>query len=103
MGTSPRRLTVDQAAKRLGLSRRTVIELIGDGRLTWTMAADKTTVIVEMPTDLDQFVRQIGGSVKLQGAHQPSPIRTPGSSSQKRRRHGDGPTISDLDAWSQPK
>jgi hypothetical protein len=36
-------LTVDQAARRLGLSRRAVNELIGDGRLTWTMAADKTT------------------------------------------------------------
>jgi hypothetical protein len=68
------------------------------------MAADKTTVIVEMPTDLDQFLRQIGGAAQLRGAaHQPSSPAKPDSRVNTRRRSAERPTISDLDAWSQPK
>jgi hypothetical protein len=102
--TSPKLLTVDQAAGLLGLSSHAVVELIVSDQLTWTMAADKKTVIVAVPSDPDQLLRVIGASVKSSGAgHQPPPPAKPDSRVNARRQSGERSTMSDLDAWSQPK
>jgi hypothetical protein len=101
---SPKLLTVDQAAELLGLSSHAVVELIVSDQLTWTMAADKKTVIVAVPSDPDQLLRVIGASVKSSSAgHQPAPPAKLDSRVSARRHSGERPTISDLDAWSQPK
>ena len=94
-------LTVDQAAERFGLSRREVIELIGRGSLTWTMAADKT-VLVEMPSDVDDFQRQLDAGAKPTAAPpEPLPRRTVVSTPRTIGHRDSGRTITDLEAWSQ--
>ena len=104
MATSSSLLTVDQAAALLGLSWHAVVELIGTGKLTWTMAADKRTVLVEVPLDQDTFLREIGRSVtSREAACEASPTGQSDAKRETRRRRGDRPAISDLDAWSQPK
>jgi hypothetical protein len=95
---------VDQAAELLGLSRRGVIELIGDGTLPWTLAPDKRTGLVETPADRDTCSPKVGASEKSVGTvRQQSPTSQPDSSVETLRRGDARPTISDLDAWSQPK
>jgi hypothetical protein len=101
---TPRMLTVDQAAELLGLSRRGVIELIGDGTLPWTLAADKRTVLVETPADRKTCLPKIGASRQsVNTVRQQSLTSQPDSSVETLRRGDARRTISDLDAWSQPK
>ena len=102
--TGPRLLTVDDAAELLGLSRRAVIELIGDGKLTWTLAADKRTVVVELPCDRDNFWRELGVFLKSLGAaDRQSPPSKPDLRLSTHSAGIERPTITDFDAWSQPK
>ena len=103
MLTSPSLLSVYEAAQLLGLSRHAVVELIATGRLTWTMAADKKTVLVEVPSDLNKFVREIGAVRSREAAREAPPADQPHRRSEARLRRSERPALSDLDAWSQPK
>ena len=104
MGPSSRMLTVEQAAQILGLTKHAVVELIGSGTLAWTMAADRTTVIVEVPDDADRFLREIGTAARSGDvARQVSPAASPRSTMTTPRRRRETPALTDLDAWSQPK
>ena len=99
---SSRMLTVEEAVQILGLTRRAVVELIGDGTLPWRMAADKKTVIVEVPCDVDGFLRAIGASGHAGDVTcPPSSPSSPRSTVTTRRRKA--PSLTDVDAWSQPK
>ena len=97
-------MTVDQAAELLGVSRHTVVELITSGRLTWRMAANKRTVLVEVPSDLEGESLEIGSLVDARdlGRRQP-PARHLESGVEVRRRTSALHGISDVEAWSQPK
>jgi hypothetical protein len=105
VATSPEKLTVERTAEVLGLSRRAVIQLLGDGTLTWTMAADRQTVLVEMPSDRDTFLREIGASGTPAGISAAPTIssHTPASTAQTLPRRRERPSLADVDAWSQPK
>jgi hypothetical protein len=101
---SPKLLTVDQAGRLWGLSQHAIVELIASGQLTWTLAAGKKTVMVEVPSDPEQFSRVIGASAESSDAgHHLPPAAQPDSRVNTRLSTGDRPTITDLDAWSQPK
>jgi hypothetical protein len=102
--TSSRIVTVNDAAKLLGVSRRAVIELIADGKLTWTLAVDKRTVVVELPCDTDNFWRELGVFLKSLGAaDRQSPPSKPDLRLSTHSAGIERPTITDFDAWSQPK
>ena len=97
-------LTVDQAVELLRVSRRGVIDLIVKGTLTWTMAADKKTVLVEMPADLDKVDREIRASGQSRHvASRQSPIGVAGANKTTTREGRESSVISDIEAWSQPK
>ena len=68
MPISPSLLSVNEAAEFFGLSRHAIVELIVSGKLTWTMAADKKTVLVEIPLDLKAPVRETGACVRSREA-----------------------------------
>jgi excisionase family DNA binding protein len=104
VAVSTKLLTVDGAAELLGVSRHTVVELITSGRLTWRMAANKRTVLVEVPTDLEGESLEIGSQADARdlGGGQP-PARHPETGVEVRRRTSGLHGISDVEAWSQPK
>jgi hypothetical protein len=93
--------TIDQACSRLGLSRRQVIALIADGKLNWTLASDHGTVLIQAPADAgpaESAAREAGGPASPVRAAAPA-----GHGQGTRARGSDGPAITDVDAWSQPK
>jgi hypothetical protein len=104
MTTSSRFLTVDQAGSVLGLSRHHVIELIGTGTLTWTMAADKRTVLVEIPSDRDVVMQKIRAFVlECEAARRTSSSGLAAATRETKQRRDVRHGLSDDDAWSQPK
>jgi excisionase family DNA binding protein len=88
VATSPRALTVEQAAEVLGISRRAVIQLLADGTLTWTMTADRKTVLVEVPSDGDISPATPSDSAGLD-AHCVSGTAVPARSSRLQYAAGD--------------
>jgi excisionase family DNA binding protein len=96
-------LTVDHAAEFLGLSRRAIVELIAEGKLIWTMAADKRTVLVKMPSDTERFLRDISCSLDSPAGGARQPLRPTQPIQKAVRRPSATRTVSDDDAWSQPK
>ncbi|MGE0443505.1 MAG: hypothetical protein AB7I13_18030 [Vicinamibacterales bacterium] len=93
--------TIDQACSRLGISRRQVIALIADGKLNWTLSSDHGTVLIQAPTDAgpaESTTREAGGAASPVRAAAPA-----GHGHGTRARGTDGPAITDVDAWSQPK
>jgi hypothetical protein len=104
MTTPSRLMTVDQAAALLGLSRHDIIAMIGTGKVTWTLASDKRTVLVEIPAVRAAVLGEGRACVTTREAVQTAASTTKADAAratkpQRRVRLA----LSAVDAWSQPK
>src|SRR5206468_653935 len=95
--------TIDEAARLLGISRRKIIGLICDGTLTWTLGMDKRFIMVEIPPEMVPDRRETSPTESADDGRGPGPSIPSEAATPCARRPSHPLTISEIDAWSQPK